>query len=260
MLLALGAATALPLRAQFLTYGAEGKDAPWVPTPDEVAVRMLAMARTTAADRVVDLGSGDGRIPTIAAARFGARALGIEYEKEMVEHARRRAREAGLADRVEFRQGDVLEEDFSDASVVTVYLTTSLNIRLRPRILALRPGTRVVAHEYGFGEEWEADEVGFEADRRVLLWIVPAQVAGIWRLEGGELAIRQRFQRIEGSYRRGGETQPLRGARLRGDRVSFALAAGRDERSFYGRVTGAALQGVATDGESSDRFHATRQA
>lgn len=270
LLVSMALVGALPAFAQ--TVGQEGKDVLWVPTPDDLVDIMMRMARVGADDVVIDLGSGDGRIPIAAAKKFGARAIGIEYDADMVIHARRRAGVAGVGDRVEFRQADIFDTDFSKATVIAVYLMTALNVRLRPKILALKPGTRVVAHQYGFGDEWDPDAVVFDAERRALLWIVPARIEGTWRLHeqspaprsfqpiAGELVIRQKFQKIGGEFKRGDETDVLTGAQLRGERISFAVDHGPGERHFYGRVgpDGKTMRGVSTDGLASTRWNASR--
>jgi SAM-dependent methyltransferase len=171
--------------------GQAGKDVIWVPTPDEVVDRMLRMAQVTANDYVVDLGAGDGKIAIAAARRYGARALGIEYNGDMARHAQRNVEKAGVAGKAKIVQGDIFVSDFSQATVVTMYLLPALNLKLRPQLLAMRPGTRVVSHSFSM-DDWEADEISSLDGRRAYFWLVPAQVAGNWTLElsGGGLAER----------------------------------------------------------------------
>ena len=237
--LALAAAllAASPCAQDFPRYGdalyepklrQQGKDVMWLPTPDAMVKRMLEIARTGRGDVVYDLGAGEGRIPIAAARDFGATAVGIEYDAELAALARRNAQRAGVADRVTIVQGDIFKEDFSRASVVTLYLLPDLNQQLRPQILALKPGTRVVSHMWDMGE-WEPDEKIGTDDSQAFLWIVPAQVAGRWALvedDGtpfGELDLAQRFQRVGGTLSLRGRTQPLLGAFVNGATLGFTF-------------------------------------
>jgi Methyltransferase domain len=221
----------------------EGKDVIWLPTPDHAVDRMLALARVGPQDLVVDLGSGDGRIPIVAAKRFGARGLGIEFNPDLVAVSRRNARAEGVADRVRFVQADFFATDFRDATVVTLYLLPSLNVKLKPKLLDMKPGTRVVSHVFRMGD-WEPDETLKVRAGEVFLWRVPAKVDGRWRVTaaGGvpfELAIAQRFQQLTGRARVGGGSFPLRAAQLSGDEIRFAYADARGvQQAFVGRVAG----------------------
>src|SRR3972149_4016249 len=161
----------------------EGKDVIWVPTPDHAVDRMLALARVGPQDLVVDLGSGDGRIPIVAAKRYGARGLGIEFSPDLVAVSRRNARAEGVADRARFVQADFFEADFRDATVVTLYLLPSLNVKLRPKLLDMKPGTRVVSHVFRMGD-WEPDETLKLGASELFLWRGPAEVDGGWRGAG----------------------------------------------------------------------------
>ncbi len=231
--------------------GQAGKDVIWIPTPEPLVEKMLTAAGVSRDDRVFDLGAGDGVIAITAAKRFGATAVGIEYNPQMAEFARRKVREAGVADKVRIITGDIFKEDFSSASVVTLYLLPDLNLRLRPTILAMKPGTRVVSHAFTMGE-WEADEVLAHENARAYLWIVPARVEGDWMmsgLEGGpaRLSFRQSFQSIGGLMTRANATQPLVGARLRGVELSFQFSGpDRTLHSFSGRVDGGRITGTVT--------------
>ena len=226
-----------------------GKDVMWLPTPEPMVERMLTMARTTSADLVYDLGAGDGRLPIAAARTFGAKAVGIEYDRELAALARRNAERAGVSQKVNIVQGDIFKEDFSRASVVTLYLLPDLNQQLRPRLLALRPGTRVVSHAWDMGE-WEPDVTERVGDAEAFLWIVPARVEGRWALRDGsgffsaELTLTQRFQRIGGTIRQRDNVQPLLGAYVEGDVVGFTFV-GQDSgvRSVRARVDGGSLAG-----------------
>jgi len=226
----------------------EGKDVMWVPTPDVAVERMLAMARVGPRDLVVDLGSGDGRIPIIAAKRFGARGLGIEYSADLVAKSRRSAALEGVAERVQFIQADLFEADFRTATVVTLYLLTSLNLKLRPKILDMRPGTRVVSHVFRMGD-WEPDDVAKVGSSDLYLWIVPAKVAGRWRVTAGadqsfELVLEQRHQRVAGNVTAEGLTLPLDAARVSGDAVRFSFSDARGVRqSLTGRVADDRMEG-----------------
>ena len=205
--------------------GQEGKDVIWIPTPDEVVAKMLDLTQVAPGERVVDLGSGDGKI-AIAAAKRGAIAKGIEYNPDMVEHSKRKAREAGV--NVELVRGDIFESDFSNADVVTMYLLPTLNERLRPTILAMKPGTRVVSNSFDMGP-WTADTTTVVDGRTVHFWRVPANIEGDWQVRVGNnagptLRIAQSFQRFEGQAQWGERTAPLRDAVLRGPEVSFVAA------------------------------------
>jgi SAM-dependent methyltransferase len=239
---------AAPAQAQKFEpqVGQAGKDVIWVPTPDDVVERMLTMAQVTPNDFVVDLGSGDGKI-VIAAARRGARAMGVEYNPDMVKLSRDNAQAAGVAAKATFRQGDIFATDFSQATVVTMYLLPGLNMKLRPQILAMRPGTRVVSHSFSM-EDWEADEISTLDGRRAYFWVVPANVSGAWTLDAGgqraELSFDQTFQKINGSVALGAMQAGLREPKLRGFNISFAYVDGMGtRRDFTGRVAGGKMEG-----------------
>lgn len=195
-------------------------EVPFVTTPDNVTVAMLELAGVHPGDFVIDLGSGDGRIVIAAAARFGARGLGIEYVPDLVRQSIEHARAAGVADRAQFRVQDLHDTDLAQASVITLYLLTEVNLELRPRLLTLKPGTRIVSHDWDMGE-WTADrtisvdapdkEIGLEKRSTLYLWIVPAQVDGDWCGAHGRLALRQSFQAFEATFTRGSAARTLRG-------------------------------------------------
>jgi hypothetical protein len=231
--------------------GQAGKDVIWVPTPDEVVDRMLTMAQVTPNDFVMDLGAGDGKIAIAAAKKFGARALGIEYNPDMVKHAQANAQAAGVAGKASFRQADIFATDFSQATVITLYLLPALNMKLRPQLLSMRPGTRVVSHSFTM-EDWEADEISSMDGRRAYFWLVPATVMGSWTLDTGrdkvELALEQTFQKINGTVTFGPVQGGLRDAKLRGPNISFAYVdASGLRRDFNGRVNGARMEGSFRD-------------
>lgn len=230
------------------SVGQAGKDVIWVPTPDELVTAMLDMAKVTSSDFVIDLGSGDGRI-AIAAAKRGARALGIEYNPDMVALSRENAQEEGVADRATFRQADIFETDFSKATVVTMYLLPDLNLRLRPQILDLKPGTRIVSHAFTM-DDWEADQTADFEYRTAYLWIVPAKVAGTWSWTTSageaELTLIQTFQKIEGTLMTGGKPWPLRNPKLEGEKISFSVEESPNAvREYSGVVKGDVISGTA---------------
>ena len=245
--------------------GQEGKDVVWFPTPDEMVQRMLDVAQVAPGDRVVDLGSGDGKI-AIAAARRGAIARGIEYDAQMVEFSKRKAKEAGVE--VELVQGDIFEADFSNADVVTLYLLTHLNERLRPTLLAMKPGTRVVSHHFKMGR-WRPDESFAAGGREGHFWRVPAHVEGTWKVriepaaDGPTLRIRQQFQVFSGSADWGARSAALADTEIRGASVRFTAldAAGVPQRFEAIADHGGPMMGIVTPakGGAARLFTATRQ-
>jgi hypothetical protein len=248
------------------------EDVPYVATPDETVAAMLTMSGVGPNDEVIDLGSGDGRIVISAVKDFGARhGLGIEINPRLVEEARAAAVRAGIGDRVEFREQNLFDSDFSAATVLTMYLLPDLNLRLRPKILAMHPGTRVVSHEFSMGE-WEPDSrrmvLGDEHPRGpsvVYFWVVPAQVDGRWTWdEGGhtaEMTVRQAFQRIEPRMTDGRSASGT----LTGDHVRIVVrqrsADGKDDEIVYdGRAHGDVIDGaVAGPGDRRASWRATRR-
>ena len=230
--------------------GQAGKDVVWVPTPDELVNRMLTMAKVTPKDYVVDLGAGDGKIAIAAGKNFGATALGIEYNPDMAKLAQCFVQADGVGEKVKIIQGDIFKEDFSKATVITMYLLPELNLRLRPTILAMKPGTRVTSHQFTMGE-WEADEKAEIEYRTAYLWIVPAKVEGNWsfREDGGKTSfsveLKQQFQRISGDATMGGNRNPLVGATLRGEEVRFAFNDDKGQtRTLTGKVRGNEITGT----------------
>jgi SAM-dependent methyltransferase len=226
-----------------------GKDVMWLPTPDAMVTQMLQGVGTTGADIVYDLGAGDGRIPIAAAKAFGAKAVGIEYDKDLAALARRNAERAGVADKVTIIEGDIFKEDFSRATVVTLYLLPDLNQQLRPQILRMKPGTRVVSHLWDMGE-WEPDDTLRAGDSEAFVWVVPAQVEGRWTLSDAQnrwdvmIDITQQFQRIGGTLTISGATQPLLGAYVRGALLGFTFVApDGGVRSVRGRIENGTLGG-----------------
>jgi len=223
--------------------GQQGKDVIWVPTPENLVAAMLDMAKVTPNDYVIDLGSGDGRT-VIAAAKRGARSLGIEYNPDMVELSKSHALKEGVAGKASFVQADIFETDFSQATVLTLYLLPSLNMKLRPKILDMKPGTRVVTNSFDMGD-WDADQSVTVEDRTAYLWIVPARVAGVWTWPKAELTLSQGHQKITGSLKLDGQELPLKNARMEGDKISFAVGDSPSAmREYSGRVNGNAIQGT----------------
>ena len=200
--------------------GQAGKDVVWVPTPQGVVDKMLDMAKVTKTDFVMDLGSGDGRT-VITAAKRGARAMGIEYNPDMVELSKKNAEAAGMTARATFVKADLFETDFSKADVITMFLLPSINMKLRPKLLDLKPGTRIASNTFTM-EDWQADETATVTDGcssswcTALFWIVPAKVDGTWTMPNGELKLTQTFQVISGTM----GNQALQG-RLRGAEITF---------------------------------------
>jgi hypothetical protein len=216
------------------TVGQAGKDVVWVPTPQALVDKMLDMAKLTPQDFHMDLGSGDGRT-VITAAKRGARSEGIEYNPDMVALSQRNAKDAGVGDRAIFKRADIFETDFSKAQVITLFLLPQLNMRLRPAILNMRPGTRIVSNTFTM-EDWTPDQtetVGGECVSwcTAHLWIVPAKVQGTWDVPGrGTLTLNQTFQMLSGTL---GNAQVSAG-KLRGDEITFTAGG----TNYTGKVDG----------------------
>ena len=240
------------------SVGQPGKDVVWVPTSQVVVDTMLNLAKVTAQDVVYDLGSGDGRT-VITAAKRGARAKGIEYNPDMVELSKQNAAKEGVSDRATFVKADLFETDFSEATVITMFLLPSINLKLRPKILDMKPGTRIASNSFTMGE-WQDDEtVSMDSKDGCTywcvahFWIVPAKVQGNWRVGQGELAIKQEFQMLSGSLAADGKSVPITG-RMRGDLITFT--AGGAE--YSGKVNGNAMEGTRKAGNASAAFSAAR--
>jgi SAM-dependent methyltransferase len=236
-----------------------GKDVVWVPSSAALVNRMLDMAKLTPRDTLVDLGSGDG-ITVIIAAQRGARAHGIEYNPDLVALSKRNAARAGVAGRATFVQGDIFESDFSAATVVSLFLLPELNLRLRPLLLAMKPGTRIVSNTFDMGE-WQADESltrmpDCESFCTAYRWTVPARAQGSWRLGAGELALDQSYQMLEGALRTGGRSEPLADARLDGTQIRFTL----DGDRYVGEIRGDRMTGTVNDGASWEAVRVRQRA
>jgi len=231
------------------SVGQPGKDVVWVPTSQALVDKMLDMAKVTPNDYVMDLGSGDGRT-VITAAKRGARATGIEYNPDMVELSRRNAEKAGVNGKANFMQADLFETDFSQATVITMFLLPDINLKLRPKILDLKPGTRIVSNTFTMGE-WKNDEsatveesAGCSYYCTAHFWIVPAKVEGAWQSAQGELEFKQSFQMVTGTLKSGSGTVPIANGHLRGDQLSFSAGAAE----YSGRVSGNTIEGSVKGG------------
>ena len=248
---------AQPAKEQFEPrVGQEGKDVVWVPTPQPLVDKMLGLAKVTPKDYLIDLGSGDGRT-VITAAKHGTKAVGIEYNPDMVELSKRNAAKEGVSDKATFMKADLFASDFSQATVITMFLLPDINLKLRPTILDMKPGTRIVSNTFTMGD-WAADETATITDDCIsyctaLLWIVPAKVGGNWQLPQGELALKQTFQMISGTLRSGNVSTPITNGRLRGDQISFTAGGAQ----YTGRVNGNAMEGTVKGGGDS-KWRATR--
>jgi SAM-dependent methyltransferase len=255
---AAGAAIAQTAKEYEPQVGQAGKDVVWVPTAQTLVDKMLDMAKAAPGDYVIDLGSGDGRT-VITAAKRGIKAHGIEYNPDMVALSKRNAEAAGVTDKATFVNSDIFESDFSQATVLTLFLLTDLNIRLRPTILKMKPGTRVVSNTFNMGD-WEPDEIvqapeGCQSFCRAYLWIVPAEVGGTWQLGESELTLTQTYQAFTGKLTTGNVIAPITRGRLDGDRIVFT-AAGAE---YTGRVTGAAMEGTTKQGGAEAPWRAARK-
>jgi hypothetical protein len=233
-----------------------GKDVVWVPTAQSLVDRMLDAAKLTASDYLVDLGSGDGRT-VITAAQRGAKALGIEYNPKMVELSRENANKAGVSERATFLRADLFKTDFSKATVVTLFLLPDINLQLRPQLLDMKPGTRVVSNSFDMGD-WTADETIDTVAKcmtycNAFLWIIPAKVGGTWRSDDGQLTFKQTFQVFSGTIQSSNVVTPLKG-RLLGEDITFTAGA----TVYKGRVTGKAIEGTSTTGGQQKPWRATR--
>jgi Methyltransferase domain len=240
---------------EFKPYsGQDGKDVVWVPTSQALVNRMLDMAKLTPNDVHYDLGSGDGRT-VITAAKRGAKAFGVEYNPNMVALSKRAAQKEGVGEKAVFVQGDIFETDFSKATVITLFLLPDLNVKLRPKILEMAPGTRIVSNSFGMGD-WQADQTqqvgekeGCSAYCTAYLWIVPAKVEGKWKLPDGELTLKQNFQNVTGTL--GGNQAK---GTLRADQITFTAG----NAQYTGKVSGDTITGTVKNGTSSTPFTATR--
>lgn len=240
---------------------------PYVPTPQEVVERMLKIAKVGAADYLIDLGSGDGRIVITAAKKYGARGFGVDLDPDRIRESNENARRAGVTDRVSFHQQDLFATDLSQATVITMYLLPRVNIELRPKLLQLAPGTRLVSHDFDM-DDWKPDVhltveapdkysgAGGQSD--IYYWVVPAPVEGVWQWQtpvagkpqSYEVKLQQKYQAVTGSVRVGGRESRLQGARLRGADIRFRFTVEVNgapvKHEFAGKIEGDTIHGSAT--------------
>jgi len=261
--------------------GQKGKDVMWLPTPDVLATRLLTMAKLGPNDKLVDLGSGDGKIVIMAARDFGATARGVEFDPRMVAHSEAAAADAGVSQKTRFIQGDIFKHDFSDATVVALYLLPELHLKLRPQLMAMAPGTRIVSHYFDMGR-WSPDQEAELQGRPGFLWIVPANAGGTWRIDEKStatstsastsastspsqakptvLSLQQSFQLLTGTATIDQRSQPVEQARVAGQAIAISLV---DEngtpRKFEGIIDGDRLRGTITDASGQTPFSATRE-
>jgi len=232
--------------------GQQGKDVVWVPTPQELVNKMLNIAKVTPDDYVIDLGSGDGRT-VITAAKIGAKATGIEYNPDMVALSKENAKKEGVGDKAEFIQADLYETDLSKATVITMFLLPEINLKLRPRLLDLKPGTRIVSNTFTMGE-WEADqevttEENWNSWNTAYLWIIPAKVGGKWKLGNGEIDFTQEYQFIKGTLKKGSKSISIADGRLEGNSITFTAG---DEK-YSGTVSDKIIKGTVTDSSAGTK-------
>jgi precorrin-6B methylase 2 len=237
--------------------GQQGKDVVWVPTPNELVNAMLTMAKVTPEDFLIDLGSGDGRT-VIAAAKLGTRAVGIEYNPDMVALSKRNAEQEGVSGMTQFIEADLYEYDFSKATVITMFLLPEINLKLRPRLLDLKPGTRIVSNTFTMGE-WEADyEVNTDENwnswNHALMWIIPAKVEGTWKIGNAELSFKQQYQLVFGNMITGQGVTTITDGRLSGNEITFKIG----NNLYTGRVEGDRMIGTATNETTKSDWIATR--
>jgi precorrin-6B methylase 2 len=237
--------------------GQQGKDVVWVPTPPEMVEKMLDLAGVTPKAMGMDLGSGDGR-NVIAAAKRGARAVGVEFNADLVEYSRRSAEKQGVGDKARFVQGDMYEADISQATVLALFLLPTNLERLMPKFLALAPGTRIVANTFGLSG-WTAEATTNLQDGCVswceaMLYIVPARVQGTWSLGTDTLELQQDVQKLSGTLTAGGQPTALEIGAIKGEAVTFAVAG----KTYEGRVKGDTFEGVVKDASGEKRFTARR--
>jgi precorrin-6B methylase 2 len=238
--------------------GQEGKNVPWITTPQILVDKMLNLAKITPNDFLIDLGSGDGRT-VITAAKRGTRALGIEYNPGLVKLSKQNAEKEGVSKMVQFIEADIFESDFSKATVITMFLLPELNMKLRPKLLNLKPGTRIVTNTFTM-QEWHFDEVVSTGDRTnrwntAYLWIVPAKVGGKWILpKGGELMFIQEFQMLTGTIKTGGKILTITEGRLRGKELTFKVSGD----IYTGTVNGKKIEGNVTSVGKTSKWSATR--
>jgi hypothetical protein len=229
--------------------GLPGKDVIWLPADLVMVNKMMDLAKVTPNDVVMDLGSGDGRT-VIGAAKRGARGIGVEFNPDLVEHSRRNAEKEGVADRVVIENGDLFQADLSRASVITLFLLPSINLKLRPKLLDLKPGTRIVSNTFTM-DDWKPDDTirdetkgeGCGFNCIAYLWVIPAKVAGTWQMPQGTLTLEQQYQVLTGTLTSNGKALRLAGKML-GDQITLSGAG----VEYTGRVNGDAMEGTTKGG------------
>lgn len=236
-----------------------GKDVVWLPTAQSLVDRMLAMAKVTPEDYVIDLGSGDGRT-VITAAKLGAKALGVEYNPDMVALSKRNAEKAGIGDKAQFVCGDIFEFDYSQATVLTLFLLPELNVRLRPTILKMKPGTRVVSNSFDMGD-WLPEQTieapsGCTRYCKAYLWIVPAQVEGDWKSsDGATINFVQKYQMVNGSVKNGNVIAPFKQGKINNDQIVFTAG----DAEYRAKISGDTMEGTVKTKDGEKPFKAERQ-
>jgi Methyltransferase domain len=253
--LSLALAQAQPANKQ-PSVGQAGKDVIWLPSNQALVDKMLDLANVTASDFVIDLGSGDGRT-VITAAKRGARAMGIEYDPKLVKLATDNAAKSGVSDKVTFVKADIFQSDFSKATVITLFLMPQLNLRLRPTLLNMKPGTRVVSNTFDMGD-WEPDErvtlPDCQSHCNALFWIVPAKVQGTWQMANGELTLQQQYQTLTGTLKVGSASGTIRDSKMIGDQITFSVGG----TQYMGRVNDNTIDGIAKSPSRETKWQATR--
>ena len=254
---ALNLSQAQPATEYQPSEGQEGKDVVWIPTSPALVDKMLDLANVTANDFLIDLGSGDGRT-VIAAAKRGAKALGIEYNPELVALSRRNVAKEGIADRAAIIEGDVFETDFSKATVITLFLLQELNLRLRPKILDINPGVRVVSNTFDM-DDWMPEEririsEGCPRFCTAFFWIVPAKLEGRWKMSGGEFALKQKYQMLSGTMKFGNESAVIKAGKVAGRQIAFSVG----DTVYTGLVEGNTIEGVRKSATGETKWQATR--
>lgn len=238
--------------------GQQGKDVVWVPTSQSLVDKMLDMAQVTSDDYLIDLGSGDGRT-VISAAKLGARALGIEYDSNMVALSKRNALKEGVAAKAQFIRADLFAADLSQATVITMFLLTDINLKLRSKLLDLKPGTRIVSNSFDLGE-WKADAKTTATNDcssycTAYMWIVPAKVQGVWNTPQGEMVFRQDFQKVSGTLKTKKETLPITEGRLNGENLEFRAG----NQRFAGKVKADTINGTFGSGRTASHWSAAKK-
>jgi SAM-dependent methyltransferase len=244
--------------------GQAGKDVIWVPTPDQLVTAMLKAANTSANDIVYDLGAGDGKIAIAAAKEFGARSVGIEYDPKMAKLATCLATAAGVTDKVRIVQGDIYKTDFSEATVVTLYLLPTLNERLIPTLLKMKPGTRIVSHSFLMGD-WRPDQhIVMDGYDHAYQWIVPAQVAGTWDFraagnENLEVRLKQTYQALEGVVIEAGQSLAIQDATVRGHDIEFTYVGPMGAKTFKAKIGADKTVATVSDGQKTTQYSSDRK-